>query len=232
MSQTGTELKVEVVEDLAGASAAHLVELMRRAIAERGRCVLALSGGGTPQPMCGRLFNADLDWSKVVITQVDERVAPAGDDARNWQMISETMEGTPALAATLLPMPVEAADLDHATTRYADTLREFCGRPAVIDVVQLGLGADGHTASLVPDDPVLQVDDTDVATTANPYEGLRRMTLTYPALNRARHIVWMVAGVEKADALQGMIRRDASLPASGIRRDAIAFVDPAAAGES
>ena len=225
-------LVIEVVpENLPAVCAEHLAGLIRRTLEEQERCVVALSGGSTPVPMCRQLFTADLDWSRVVIVQVDERVAPAGDDDRNWTAIEATLKDTPALDATLLPMPVESADLEHAAQRYGDSLREFAGEPPVIDVVQLGLGADGHTASLVPDDAVLDVADADVALTESEYEGRRRMTLTYPTINRARHRFWMVSGAGKADALQGMVRRDATLPASRIDQDAVVFVDPPAAGK-
>ena len=97
-------------------------------------------------------------------------------------------------------MPVESADLEDATRQYDTVLRDIAGSPPTLDLVHLGLGPDGHTASLVPGDPVLNVTDTDVALTGI-YQGRRRMTLTYPAINRARNILWLVTGSEKVSTL-------------------------------
>ena len=228
---------------LPAAAAAHVAQLGRRCLAERGRFVLALSGGTTPEPMCAALFRMDLDWSRAAILQVDERIAPAGHPDRNLGMIRRTLTGTAATAAELVPMPVDgllAADDDGgraadpaavraATRQYAQDLERVTGGDAVIDVAQLGIGEDGHTASLVPGDPVLEVADADVAVTAQPYEGRHRMTLTYPCLNRTRSLLWLVAQPGKRAAVEGLLRGDPALPASGIRRDAVVFADHDAA---
>src|SRR5258705_7493126 len=115
-------------------------------------------------------------------------------------------------------MPVEAPDLEAAASRYAETLWAIAGSPPVFDLVHLGLGADGHTASLVPGDPVLDVTDADVAVT-RPYQGRRRMTLTFPIINRSRRVLWLVTGREKAGALVRLRNRDPSIPASCVRQD-------------
>ena len=116
--------------------------------------------------------------------------------------------------------------------RYALTLREIAGSPPVLDLVHLGLGPDGHTASLVPGDAVLDVTDADVALTG-VYQGRRRMTLTYPILNRSRRILWLVTGSEKAGMLVRLRDGDLSIPAGRVRRDqALVLADRAAAERS
>ena len=127
-------------------------------------------------------------------------------------------------------MPVDAADLEVASQQYAATLERIAGMPPVLDLAHLGLGPDGHTASLVPGDPVLDVTESDVATTGL-YQGRRRMTLTYPLLNRARAIVWLVTGPEKAEMLARLYAVDRSIPAGRISQDrALVLADHDAAG--
>jgi len=172
-----------------------------------------------------------MPWADVHVVQVDERVAPAGDPDRNLTHLRESL-----LARCPLPpeqvhaMPVEAADLEAASERYALMLRQIAGSPAVLDLAHLGLGADGHTASLVPGDPVLDVTDADVAITG-PYQGRRRMTLTFPIINRSLRVLWLVTGGEKAGMLARLRDGDPSIPASRVRQDrALILADRAAAG--
>jgi 6-phosphogluconolactonase len=162
---------------------------------------------------------------------VDERVAPAGDPDRNLTHLYENLLGRVALPpANLHMMPVEQNELDAAAAGYAAKLAEVAGSRALLDVVQLGLGLDGHTASLVPGDPVLDVTDRDVATTG-VYSGRRRMTFTYRVLDRARRIVWVVTGAEKTSALARLAAGDRSIPAGRVRSiDAVVLADAAAAG--
>jgi 6-phosphogluconolactonase/glucosamine-6-phosphate isomerase/deaminase len=168
------------------------------------------------------LGNHDVPWDRVAIYQVDERVAPAGHTDRNLTHLVRSLP--PDGVAVVLPMPVEDADLEEAAGRYAATL------PDRFDLVHLGIGPDGHTASLVPDDPVLGVTDRDVALT-EPYQGRRRMTVTYPVLDRAELVLWLVAGEEKADALARLRVGDASVPAGRVRASTqLVFCDRAAAG--
>lgn len=196
----------------------------------RDRFVLAVSGGSTPGPMLAALFGLDLEWARVVILQVDERIAPEGHAHRNLAGLRARLSGTAAMEADLRPLPVEDSRLESAAAGYGSSIREVAGAAGRIDVVQLGLGEDGHTASLVPGDPVLGVRDADVAVT-NPYQGARRMTLTFPAINRARAIVWLVSGTAKATALQRLVAGDASVPAGRVRRDATVFTEPSAAAD-
>jgi len=197
----------------------------RAALAARGHGALALSGGGTPLPMLRALASEGVPWDRVDILQVDERVAPEGGADRNLTALRDCLPGT----ARIHPMPVTDDDLDAAAVRYAGTLTSVAGSPPMLDLVHLGLGGDGHTASLVPGDPVLDVDDRDVAMTA-PYQGRRRMTLTYPALDRARQVLWLVTGAGKAAMLARLGAGDAAIPAGRVRcARAVAFADHAAA---
>jgi 6-phosphogluconolactonase len=200
------------------------------AVAARGKFVLAVSGGRTPWIMLRALANEELPWEHVHVVQVDERVAPAGHADRNLTHLQESLlEHSPIRPEQIHAMPVESPDLEAAAGQYASTLREIAGLPPTLDIVHLGLGPDGHTASLVPGDPVLSVTNRDVSPTG-VYQGRRRMTLTYPIINRARRILWLVTGSEKVSMLARLGRGDASIPAGGIRQDrALLFADRAAA---
>jgi 6-phosphogluconolactonase len=174
--------------------------------------------------MLRALAGWEVRWDRVEIAQVDERVAPRGDPDRNLTHLQESLLARVPLApARVHAMPVEATDLEGAARAYAETLSNIAGAPPVLDLVHLGLGPDGHTASLVPGDPVLQVADADVAVTG-VYQGRRRMTLTYPILNRARRILWVVTGADKAEALARLLQQDASIPAGRVRQDAAVLV--------
>jgi 6-phosphogluconolactonase len=194
----------------------------RQAIGETGRFSFAVSGGKTPWPMFARLGEMDLDWDHIDVFQVDERVAPDGDPDRNLTHIRANL---PEVAlARLRPMPVTEEDLDAAATRYEAQL------PKPLDVVHLGIGPDGHTASLVPGDPVLEVTDRLVAVTGGEYQGRRRMTLTYPALAEARKVFWLIADEDKRDALAKLLAGDPSIPAGRVdAADATVLADEAAA---
>lgn len=174
------------------------------------RVSMALSGGRTPWNVFHHLGTAALDWDRVDIYQVDERVAPSGSAVRNLVGLQDTLG--PNAAARLSPMPVGAPDLGAAAKEYAASL------PDTLDIVHLGLGDDGHTASLIPGDPVLEITDARVALTG-VYRGHRRMTLTLPTLNAAQEIVWLVEGARKADMVRRLREADPSIPAGRVRQD-------------
>lgn len=226
-------MKIEVLADadaVAKKAAAIIAADARMAVGARGRFVMAVSGGSTPWKMLRVLADEAVPWEGIYVVQVDERIAPAGHADRNLTRLRESLlEHCPLAPEQIYAMPVEHADLAAAAAQYARILEDIAGMPPVLDLVHLGLGADGHTASLVPGDPVLTVTDADVAITG-VYQGRRRMTLTYPILNRARRILWMVTGGEKAKMLSRLLAEDETIPAGRIRRDnALAFADRTAA---
>jgi 6-phosphogluconolactonase len=207
-------------EAAARRGAALIAERADAAIADHGSFSLAVSGGHGPWRMFEILGEHGLDWPRVEVFQVDERVAPAGHPDRNLTHLERSLPE--AAAGSIRPMPVEDTELDAAAARYGESL------PEPLDLVHLGLGPDGHTASLVPGDPVLDVADRPVATTG-PYQGRRRMTLTYPALDAARGIVWLVTGVKKREAVAKLRAGDASIPAGRVAgENAVVIADPTA----
>jgi 6-phosphogluconolactonase len=226
-------VKIEVYPDddlVARRAAAIIAADARAAVTSRGRFVIAVSGGRTPWLMLRALAGEQLPWEKVQVAQVDERAAPAADPDRNLAHLRESLlDHAPISPDHIHAMPVEATDLDRAALQYAATLQDVAGSPPVLDLVHLGLGPDGHTASLVSGDPVLDVTDVDVGTT-RPYQGRRRMTLTFPIINRSRRVLWLVTGSEKAGTLVRLRDADPSIPASRVRQDrALILADRAAA---
>lgn len=229
-------MNLEILPDArtaARAAATYIADKARQAVAERGRFIVAFSGGSTPWQMLRDLANDAVPWKNVYVVQVDERVAPDGDSDRNLTHLRESLlSQTPLPPEQIFAMPVEADDLLAAAASYNQTLRAIAGSPPVLDLVHLGLGSDGHTASLVPGDPVLDVDDRDVALTG-VYQGHRRMTLTFSVLNRARDILWLAAGESKLDMLQRLRGGDKTIPAGRVlQTNAIILTDRAAAGRS
>jgi 6-phosphogluconolactonase len=226
-------VKIEVYPDddvVARKAAAVIAAAARAAVTSRGRFIMAVSGGHTPWRMLRVLASDELLWPQVYVVQVDERVAPATDPDRNLAHLrASLLDHAPLPPDHIHAMPVEAADLDRAAEQYALTLRDLAGSPPVLDLVHLGLGPDGHTASLVPGDPVLDITDADVAATGS-YHGRRRMTLTFPIINRSRLVLWLVTGGEKAAALLRLREGDRSIPASRVRQDrSLVLADRAAA---
>ncbi|HME73550.1 MAG TPA: 6-phosphogluconolactonase [Myxococcota bacterium] len=226
-------MKFEVLPDTGSVArrAAELIAAEARAAAgTRGRFSIAVSGGHTPWQMLRALADEQVPWNAVHLFQVDERVAPAGDPDRNLTHIAETLLTRVTLpAGHLHAMPVGDKDLASAAARYARELDQVAGAPPVLDLVHLGLGPDGHTASLVPGDPVLEVKQAEVAVTGT-YQGHQRMTLTFPVLDRARCILWVVTGAEKAGMLLRLQAGDRSIPAGRVRSDrAVILADAEAA---
>ncbi|MHB8205285.1 MAG: 6-phosphogluconolactonase [Desulfomonilaceae bacterium] len=217
-------------DSVASAAASIIAGEARAAVEERGRFILAVSGGHTPGKMLRSLAGQDVPWEYTHVIQVDERVAPEGGPDRNLTLLKKSLfKNSPIAEENIHPMPVDGEDLSAGTQRYALILCEIAGAPPVLDLVHLGLGLDGHTASLVPGDPALNITDEDVALTRT-YQGRRRMTLTYPILNRSRKILWLVTGSDKASILVKLQDGDTSLPAGKVRRDrAIVLADGAAA---
>jgi 6-phosphogluconolactonase len=231
--ESGSAMNIEVLDSaglVAQKAAAMIASEARAAAASRGRFLMAVSGGHTPWVMLRALVNEDVPWPAVHVVQVDERVAPAGHPDRNLTHLRESLlDHAPLVPELIHPMPVELPDLETAAAQYAATLRQIAGSPPVLDLVHLGLGPDGHTASLVPGDPVLNVKDADVAVTGI-YQGRRRMTLTYPIINRSRRVLWVVTGSEKAQMLNRLLAGDESIPAGRVRCEgALALADEAAA---
>ena len=225
-------MQIETLADdaaVAQRAAAFIAERAAEAVRARGVFTLAVSGGRTPWAMLRALAALPLPWAQLQLFQVDERVAPDGDAVRNLTNIQASLLAhAPLPAANLHAMPVTATDLDAAARAYAATLQRMCGMPAVLDLVHLGLGADGHTASLVPGDAALQVADADV-TLAGPYQGHRRMTLSYPVLNRARCVLWLATGAEKRAMVTRLRAGDATIPAGRVRADRAWLLGDAAA---
>lgn len=223
--------QLEVLPDaeaVAARGAEVIAERAQEVSRSGGHFDLAASGGRTPWGMYGQLEEHELDWSGVSVFQTDERIAPAGSAERNLTHLIAAF--SPTAQAALKPMPVEgggesAPDLDAAADRYSEAL------PERFDLIHLGLGDDGHTASLVPGDTVLDVTDRDVALTGAPYQGARRMTLTYPVLDRAKCLLWIVTGEEKREPLAKLLEGDSGIPAGRVSyEESLVVADKAAVG--
>jgi 6-phosphogluconolactonase len=226
-------MKLELFEDaeaVARAAATTVAADARAAVAARGRFIMAVSGGKTPWIMLRALAGEDVPWKDVHVFQVDERIAPAGDPDRNLTHLrASLLEHAPLPPQQIYAMAVESPDLEAAAKQYARTLEQVAGPPPVLDLAHLGMGPDGHTASLVPGDPVLKVTEADVGLTG-VYMGRRRMTLTYPVLNRSRRILWLMTGSDKVAMLPRLLEGDTTIPAGRISRDqAVVLADRAAA---
>ena len=213
---------------VAAVSAAHIAARARAAVSGHGAFCVALSGGRTPWKMLERLIEMDFPWAGVHVFQVDEREAPDGDADRNATKLAAILGESALPDANLHLMPVTDGDLRRACDVYARVIARH-GRDGLLDLVHLGLGEDGHTASLVPGDQVLDIADRDVAM-AGVYQGRRRMTLTYPAIDRAAERMWVVTGAAKAAMLARLRAGDDTIPAGRVtRRRSIVFADEAAA---
>ena len=225
-------MKTEIfpqAEQVAARATAYLEQEIRDALTHQKSFSLAISGGRTPWEMLKILSKVDLPWQRINLFQVDERVAPDGHPDRNLTQLFQAIAGTAMVTQLrIFPMPVTAEDLDASAKEYAEVLDEIKEGKG-LDIIHLGLGSDGHTASLVPGDGVLEIQNRLVACTQNPYQGRIRMTLTYPLLNAAKQILWIVTGSEKKEMVQRMLQQDPSIPAGSIRQEnALLLVDQAA----
>jgi 6-phosphogluconolactonase len=226
-------MKMQVLDDADAAArraAAFIAEKAREAATVRGRFIVAVSGGRSPWAMLRAFADERVPWERIHVVQVDERVAPEGHAERNLTHLRTSLLDHARLRPDHIhAMPVESPNMEAAAKQYFRTLQKIAGSPPVLDFVHLGLGPDGHTASLVPGDPVLDVTDADVGLT-DVYQGWRRMTLTYPILNRSRQVLWLVTGSEKANMLARLRDGDRSIPAGRLCQDqALVLADRAAA---
>jgi len=225
-------MEIRILPDadrVASAAAAFIASEARSAIAARGRFVMAVSGGSTPWAMVRELAIEELAWDKVHVVQVDERIAPPGDPERNLTNLCASFGARLASRVQIQAISVEISDPEEAARIYAASLQEITGSPVVLDLVHLGLGSDGHTASLIPNDPVLDVSERDVATTGS-YNGRRRITLTYPIINRARQVLWLITGAEKQEMLVRLREGDVSIPAGRVKSVSALVLTDIAAG--
>jgi len=230
-------VRLEVLRDadaVAAEGARRVASAARDAVAARGVFSFAVSGGSTPWKMLAALSAEPLRWESIHVFQVDERIAPAGDPDRNLTHLRESLVArVPLPSDQVYPMNVEASDLEKAARAYQAVLERRAGHPPVLDLVHLGLGPDGHTASLVPGDPVCQVSDREVALTAAPYQDRLRMTVTFPLLARARRLLWLVTGASKAEMLRRLLAGDESIPGGRVERArALVLADAAAGGDA
>lgn len=227
-------LKTEIfpsADQVAEKAAAYMEQLIRETLTQKKTFSMAISGGRTPWEMLKILSKASLPWQRINLFQVDERIAPDGHADRNLTQLFQAIEGSPLVTRLrIFPMPVTAKDLHAACQEYAQLIQEITEGEG-LDLIHLGMGSDGHTASLVPGDGVLQVHDREVACTEQVYQGRIRMTLTYPLLNSVKRILWIVTGAEKQEMVQRLLKQDASIPAGSVNQaNALLMADQAAFG--
>jgi 6-phosphogluconolactonase len=226
------ELPLEVHADpaaVASAAATAIAAALDVAVRERGRATLALSGGRSPLEAFKLLAAKPLPWHAIDILQVDERCAPAGHEDRNSVQIGRAFAGLVAAQAERFHwIPLDETTDTHAAARtYSATLTALAGVPPIIDVVQLGLGPDGHTASLFPGQTLELV--TRFVGLSPPMLGWPRLTLTLPVLDAARRIIWFVTGSDRGAPLRGLLAGDPAVVGSRVRRgSATVFADRAA----
>lgn len=177
------------------------------ALAARGRYVLALSGGNTPRAIYRRWGETSaLDWAKVVLLFGDERCVPPDHDDSNYGMVKASLLELLAVRPTVYRMPGEDLRPLRAAAAYEETLQRELGGAAAMDLALLGIGPDGHTASLFPGAAVLKEATRMVATTPAPDGKMQRLTLTAPALRQARRILFIAAGADKAEMLHTLVK--------------------------
>lgn len=217
-------------DEVAKEAAFYIADRIRENIAKKGFFTMAISGGRTPWEMIKELATQDLPWEKVFLFQVDERVAPDGHPDRNLTQLFNAIKGTRLMTRlNIFPMHVITENLDQGCDEYANYIKNIT-ESGKLDLVHLGLGTDGHTASLIPGDDVLEAQDKNVAMTGAPYQGRKRMTVTYPLINQAEKILWIITGAEKAEMLSRLLHQDPTIPAGKISQNhAIVFTEESAA---
>lgn len=204
--------------DVAKEGAIFIADRIRENLTKKGFFTMAISGGRTPWEMIKELAKEDLPWEKVFLFQVDERIAPDAHPDRNLTQLFNTIQGTRLMTRlNVFPMHVVAEDLSKVCEEYADHIKTITGT-GQLDLIHLGIGTDGHTASLIPGDDILEIQDKDVALTSLPYQGRKRMSLTYPMINRAEKILWIITGEEKAEMLERFLQQDPTIPAGKIEQ--------------
>lgn len=217
-------------EEVAKEAANYIADRIREHLAKKNFFTMAISGGRTPWEMIKELAKEDLEWEKVFLFQVDERIAPDGHPDRNLTQLFKSIENSKLpTRLNIFPMHVVAEDLDQACEEYANHIKRVT-ETGKLDLVHLGIGSDGHTASLIPGDDVLNIQDKNVALTSSPYQGRNRMTLTYPLINQAEKILWIITGEEKAEMLERLLQQDPNIPAGKINQShAIILTEESAA---
>ena len=214
------------VNELSLRAAEAVVRIINESVQANGTCSLALSGGSTPRTLYRLLssrFRDQIPWTKVHVFWGDERYVPPGDPQSNYRMVKETLlDRVASPAGNVHPMPTGVPDPDVAARDYEKTLRNYFSRNwPRFDLVLLGLGEEGHTASLFPGSPALEETRRWVVAVKAPSEPPLRLTLTLPALTEAANIYFLVAGPNKAQAQYHVLTGSPdpkSYPASGIRR--------------
>jgi len=211
-------------EQLARRCAAHVASLIDLALDQRDRAQIALSGGSTPARAYRLLNGEHLPWNRVDVVLGDERWVPASDPASNARMLSETLLAAdgPGSGARFHPVPTELDSPEASVQAFERHVRQLCpGDPPIFDVMLLGLGDDGHTASLFPGTAATSVRDR--AVTIGAGKGMERITLTAPVLSAARHVIVLVSGASKRQALQRLLD-----PAEPAERTPARLVQPLA----
>ncbi|HET6628625.1 MAG TPA: 6-phosphogluconolactonase [Woeseiaceae bacterium] len=225
-------MKIRVTADadeLALQAAAWIGEQARTAIAEREIFSLALSGGRGPHGLFEALAREKIDWRRVHLFQVDERAAPLESPERNFRaIVSLLVDRVSIPCEQLYPMPVAGKDLEAGAADYAATLERVLGAGRVLDLVHLGLGEDGHTASLLPGDPACESGAPVIV--SREHEGFRRLSLNYQLLSGARQRCWFVTGAAKSEVLMRALDGDPGIPAGRIERQGTWFFVDQAAG--
>jgi 6-phosphogluconolactonase len=222
------KMQMRVFADIEALSEAALEEVFRvtaEAVASRGRCAISLSGGHTPERMFALWaqdqYRLGFPWERVHFFWGDDRYVPYSDPLSNYGVARKLLFGS--VSANVHPMPTEMADPNEAALAYAAEMRTYFGtEPPAFDVQLLGLGGEGHTASLFPGNPALDEEEAWVLPVTVPATPPHRLTMTYPVINQARHTYFLVAGASKKEILTAISHE----PDSGVSQYPAARVKP------